>query len=227
MRHSALNWTRGVVALLAASFTLAVLSLAWMGPSTGTITDGMLATAVVVGAALMLTHSVRNQRRDRIVASIGWTYGAFAAAFCLSAVALFPVIDRGQNLSALALRIHADTRSDRLAVLNPDETTVAMLDRGLLTHFTRLHASATTDRQTVARWFAQRGPSARVLVLLPGHAIGPFTPLLRRLGLWHRPSDGEAGRLQASGAALIRRRYELPQGRRYVLLAPPGSGAGT
>jgi hypothetical protein len=57
--------------------------------------------------------------------------------------------------------------------------------------------------------------------MLPGHAPGDVTRLLAR---WHpfAPSgDGLAGALQDAGIARIRARYELPQGRRYALLAAP------
>lgn len=226
-RRGALLWTRGIVALLAASFTLAVSTLAWsrLGSPAGALEDLALAAAVPISVGLALRRAAREQRRGRIIGSVGWTYAAFAAAFCLSAIAVFPAIDRGQDLSVLARRIHAETLHERLAVLNPDETTVAMLDRGLLTRFTRLRAGAGTDRQAVTDWFAEQGPRARVLVLLPGHAPGPFTPLLERLGLWRWPGEGEAGRLQSAGIAVIAHRYDLPQGRRYALLAPPGTPA--
>ena len=222
--HRALIWTRVIVTLLAGAFTAAVLTLAPARPGApgGVFGDLAFAAAVPIGTAWALRRAVREQRRRRIIGSFAWTYGAFAVAFCLSAIAIFPAIDRGQNLQALAQRIHAQTRSDRLALLNPDETTLAMLDRGLLTRVTRLRAPAGTADRAVSRWFAEQGPAARVLVLLPGHAAGPFTPLLQRLGLWRRAGDGAAGRLQSAHVAVIARRYDLPQGRRYALLAPPG-----
>ncbi len=223
--HYALIWTRVTVALLAAAFTLVVLTLAPARPGApgGVFGDLAFAAAVPIGTAWALKQAVREHRRRRIIGSFAWTYAAFAAAFCLSAIAIFPAIDRGQNLQALAQSIHAQTRRDRLALLNPDETTVAMLDRGLLTRVTRLRAPAGAVGRTVAYWFAEQGPAARVLVLLPGHAAGPFTPLLQRLDLWRRAGDGEAGHLQSAGVAVIAHRYDLPQGRRYALLAPPGS----
>lgn len=58
-----------------------------------------------------------------------------------------------------------------------------------------------------------------MLVLLPGHAAGPFTPLLRRMRLWRRRGDGEAAMLQTTGAEVIAHRYDVPQGRRYAATA--------
>src|SRR6185437_7370414 len=51
------------------------------------------------------------------------------------------------------------------------------------------------------------------------HAAGELTPLLERAHRDGSPGDGMAGELQAEGVALIVRRYELPHGRRYALLA--------
>src|SRR5205807_337867 len=108
-----------------------------------------------------------------------------------------------------------------LALLDPDETTIAVLDHGLDTRFTILTSDHDTSRAIVTRWFSDQGREARVLILVPGHARGALT---RYLEHFHAPppeSDGVAGSLTASGAAALVRRYELPQGRRYALLGPP------
>jgi hypothetical protein len=147
---------------------------------------------------------------------------------------VLPIIDRWQDLPALAQRIHADTAHERLALLDPDETTIAMLDRGLKTPFTILRgtdaargpgaSSSDSPQQLVNRWFTTEGSMARVLVLLPGHAPGPVTRRLVRF-LPHAArgdaGDGLAGTLSADGSAAVVERYELPQGRRYALLGPP------
>jgi hypothetical protein len=143
------------------------------------------------------------------------------------AIPTFPNIDRWQDLSLLARQIHADSGHSPLALLDPDETTVAMLDNGLRTPFTVLNydpdhpgEAAKTPAQVVSNWFNTHGPGARVLVLLPGHAPGGLTPLLERFRHMQPPGDGTAGALRSQGIASVERRYELPQGRRYALLAP-------
>lgn len=178
------------------------------------------AAGVLVVVAVALNLAWRALRQGAIPRSLAWAYAAYALALCLAARPILPVIDRWQDLPALAARIHADTAHDALALLDPDETTIAMLDHGLRTSFTVL-TSVATPRAAVSEWFAARGPTARVLVLLPGHAGGAVTQLLARYHPLPVPDDGVAGALSASGAAALVQRYELPEGRRYALLAPP------
>ena len=126
-------------------------------------------------------------------------------------------------MPGLARRIDADCARAPLALLDPDETTIAMLDRGLDLHFTVLTTAQDSARDTVTRWFAAEGREARLLILLPGHAPGALSRWLEPL---HRPapeSEGIAGSLTDSGAAMLVHLYELPQGRRYALLGPPAA----
>ena len=184
-----------------------------------------LGTLVIAHAALL--RGARAQRTGDGQQSLGWTYTAYAGAFCVAALAALPIIDGWQDLPTLARRIHADTAGRSLALLDPDETTIAMLDHGLETPVTILTSaaspgSADTAPQVVGAWFAAHGREARVLVLLPGHAPGRLTPWLARFNRRRPPEgDGEAGRLIASDAASLVERYQLPQGRRYALLGPP------
>ena len=179
-----------------------------------------LAAVALLGVALWaLLRGGRAQQAGSLRVSLAWSYASYAAAVSLSALVAFPVIDRWQDLPALAQRIHADTRHEPLALLDPDETTIAMLDHGLHTPFTALSSDAADPAQRVGGWFAAHGATARVLVLLPGHAPGSVTRWLGEAAT--PPADGVAGRLLATGAAALAQRYELPQGRRYALLAPP------
>jgi hypothetical protein len=180
------------------------------------------ALGVIVLAAAALSLAVRAQRGGEPSRSLAWSYAGYAAALCLAARFALPIVDRWQDLPVLAARIHADTASQSLALLDPDETTIAILDHGLATPFTILTSGATA-RGVVAGWFAEHGPAARVLVLLPGHARGAVTEFLGRLKPLPASDDGVAGTLTASGAAALIARYELPQGRRYALLGPPAA----
>src|SRR5437764_1491047 len=197
---------------------LALLILSGAGPPLACLAAA-LGAGIPAIAALLLARAA--QQRGDLKRSLLWSYTAYAAAVSFSALALLPVLDRWQDLPGLARRIHADCARAPLALLDPDETTIAVLDHGLDTRFTILTSDHGTSRAIVTRWFSDQGREARVLILVPGHARGALT---RYLEHFHAPppeSDGVAGSLTASGAAALVRRYELPQGRRYALLGPP------
>jgi hypothetical protein len=208
-----------LVAVLACALagTLAVLAAAG---AAAPLVCAAAAIGVVACAAVALTCAVRSQRRGDLQRSLAWTFTGYAAALCVSALAALPVIDRWQDLPGLARRIHVDTEHQRLALLNPDETTIAVLDHGLNTAFATLTSEPGQAAPVVVAWFAAQGSNARVLVLLPGHASGELTNWLARIRPSPAQDDGVAGSLVASGAATFLKRYELPQGRRYALLGP-------
>jgi hypothetical protein len=209
--------TRALVALLGCLLigALGLLALAGATPAGAAISATL---GILVLGVPALVRARRAQARGALSESLACCYAAYAAAVCLAALVAFPVIDRWQDLGSLARRIRVDTAHQPLALLAPDETTVAIIDHGFTGSFTVLTGS---DASVVRRWFAARGAHARVLVLLPGHAEGDVS---RWLGRWYRPpapGDGVAGALIASGSAALVQRYELPQGRRYALLGPP------
>jgi 4-amino-4-deoxy-L-arabinose transferase len=209
-----------LVAVMALACVLALGVLAAAGE--GSALAFLAAALGVIGlAATTLGFAGRKLRAGDLPRTLLWSYAGYVAVICLAARLIVPVVDRWQDLPALAARIHADTAQQPLALLDPDETTIAMLDHGGA-HFTVLASGAATPSATVGAWFASQGPAARVLVLLPGHAGGPVTALLARLlRPAADPGDGAAGSVVAAGAASLALRYELPQGRRYALLASP------
>jgi 4-amino-4-deoxy-L-arabinose transferase-like glycosyltransferase len=245
-RRDPLLWTRRLIAtisclLVGALFVLGIVRIAGAASAPGVAlaagsvgarsVGGKLAIAIAEYAAaiaalivlvgLALRRAAAAQRRGRVLQGFQSTYAAYAAAFCITSLVVFPTIDHWQDLPLLAGRIHFDNEHSSLALLNPDETTIAMLDRRWRTSFTILTTDANPPENVVSAWFAAHGNRSRVLVLLPGHAAGELTPLLELARLYHPPDDGIAGQLAAEGLASIVRRYDLPHGRRYALLAPP------
>jgi 4-amino-4-deoxy-L-arabinose transferase-like glycosyltransferase len=220
----AMRSTRWVVTLLACVFAAfpAALGIADAQPSY------LLATAfVLIFTISAMRLSARAQTNGDLYGSFRWTYMAYVAAVCVMAIPTFPNVDRWQDLPLLAKQIHADSEHSQLALLDPDETTIAMLDNGLRTPFTILNydpeqpgEASKTPAQVVSNWFNTHGPGARVLVLLPGHAPGGLTRLLEHFRHVKPTDDGTADALRSQGIAAVERRYELPQGRRYALLAP-------
>jgi 4-amino-4-deoxy-L-arabinose transferase-like glycosyltransferase len=211
------RWLLGAIAW-AIALALALLAIAGAGARTACL---LAAVGVIAGVHVALTLAARAQRAGALKQSLLCLYGGYAAALCVAALAALPVIDRWQDLPALARRIHADTAARPLGLLNPDETTIAMLDHGLRTPFTIVTGSTDNTRTAVADWLGAHGAGARLLVLLPGHTPGTLNRLLARLHDSAPPGDGVAGELVAARTAVLIERYELPQGRRYALLAAP------
>jgi 4-amino-4-deoxy-L-arabinose transferase-like glycosyltransferase len=180
--------------------------------------DLTVAVAVVPVALIALRFAAALQRSKSYGASIAAIYAAYALAFIVTGLLVLPVIDRWQDLGALAREIKRDSSGGELAVLNPDETTIAMLDHRLRAAFTALPAPPDGAARVVGDWFRGHGGEAHVLVLLPGHAPGDVSRLVGRWYEFASSDDGVAGALAAAGGARISARYELPQGRRYALL---------
>jgi len=173
---------------------------------------------LVLAAAALLSLARRAQQRADAPTALTLAYAAYVTPLCLAACVAFPVIDRWQDLGALARAVRSDTRGEPFALLAPDETTLAIIDHGDTQGYAVLDHN---DAATASAWFTRHGPRARLLVLLPGHGTGDLT---RYLGRWvpvAAPGDGVAAALVDAGAARIVRLYELPQGRRYALLGPP------
>jgi 4-amino-4-deoxy-L-arabinose transferase-like glycosyltransferase len=216
----AMRATRWLVAVIALLFALFAAAMAW-----ATSQDAyLLATAAVLLIAVESTRrSARAQTRGDWLRSFGWMYGSYVGAVCITGLAVFPAIDRWHDLAQLAERIHADSEHCQLALLSPDETTIAMLDHRLRTRFTVLDGDApgaSSPERLVADWFDTHGRAGCILVLLPGHAPGELTRLIERFHHLKPPGDGVAGVLASRGIASVVRRYDVPQGRRYALLGP-------
>jgi 4-amino-4-deoxy-L-arabinose transferase-like glycosyltransferase len=225
-----LHWTRGLIATIACLLAVALIVLG-IGDATSNgaaithdmtiVGDYSAAAAVMLTlVTLALRRATAAQRGGNALHAFQWTYTAYATAFCFSALLMFPRIDRWQDLPLLASQIYVDTEHESLALLNPDETTIAMLDRRLRTPFTVLTTDSSPVQKVVSNWFAAQGARARVLVLLPGHAPGELTPLLELFHLDRPVGGGIAVQLEGEEVASIARRYQLPHGRRYALLAP-------
>ena len=230
-RPDLLLWTRCLVAAIACVFAgtlvvFGIIALTASGAMVAVGEDFGAAAAMLMLVWQALRRAAGAHGQGQVLRGFQWTYAAYAAVFCVTSLAVFPTIDRWQDLPLLAAQIHSDTEHASLALLNPDETTIAMLDRLSGTPFTVLTTDADSPQHVIHAWFTAQGNRARVLILLPGHAAGELTPLLERAHLARPADDGIAGQLQAAGIASITHRYELPHGRRYALLGPRPSGVG-
>jgi 4-amino-4-deoxy-L-arabinose transferase-like glycosyltransferase len=216
----ALRATRGIVLFMGVLFAAGLCLFAAAGTmdASGWL---YLAAAVVIASVIALTrYAARLDRNGDRIRGLMASYAAFAVALTLTGFAVFPSIDRWQDLGWIGERVHFDTVDNDLALLQPDETTMAFLDHPLRTRFVALDDKQKAPEEVVAEWFREHDGRARVLVKLPGRAPGELTTLIER---WHRlkrPGDGVAHQLENSGVARIVALYELPHGRRYALLGP-------
>jgi hypothetical protein len=214
-----------LVAAIAVAFAAILVVFALAAPGLSGINYAINAAIVVAIAFITLLFSSNMHRSGDTLRGLAWTYVAYAATLTLSGLSIFPVIDRWQDLPLLARNIHEDSRAGPLALLDPDETTIAILDHKFRTQFVTLNTAPHTDRGSAANlvsgWLRTQGQKAHVLVKMPGRAPGDVKRVLDRIHPTRAPDDGVAGLLASSGVATIVRRYELPEGRRYALLGVP------
>jgi hypothetical protein len=202
-------------------FATVLIIFALAAPELTGINYAINAVVVVAIACITLLFAVNTQRSGDALQGLAWTYVAYAATLTLSGLAIFPVIDRWQDLPSLGRNIHDDARGGSLAVLDPDETTIAFLDHRIRTQFAVLDTKTDSAANLVTHWFHTQGPKAYVLVKLPGRTPGDIKRLLDRIHPTPAPDDGLAGTLTSSGVATVVHKYELPEGRRYALLGLP------
>jgi len=214
----AIHGTNVLVALIAIGFATVLVIFALAAPGLSGINYAVNAVVVIAITIIALLFATNMFRSGDPLRSLAWTYTAYAATLTLSGLAIFPVIDRWQDLPSLARNIHDDTRGGPLALLDPDETTIAMLDHRLRTQFVELDTQSDTPANVVAAWLRSQGHDAHVLVKLPGRTPGDVKRLLDRIHPTPAPDDGIAAALASSGVATVERKYELAEGRRYALL---------
>src|SRR5439155_13913007 len=148
----AIRGTQARVALIAVGFAVVLVVFSLAAPGLSGVNYAINAAVVVAIAFITLLFASAMQRSGDTLRGLAWTYTAYAATLTLSGLAIFPTIDRWQDLPALARGIHDDARDKPLALLNPDETTIAMLDHRLRTLFVALEATPETTLKVVSDW---------------------------------------------------------------------------
>jgi hypothetical protein len=210
--------TRALVTLIAAVF---VLVLAVLTVASGDFTYVSGAAAIAALAIIGLRFAAALQRHNDLFRSLAWTYTAYATTLTLGGLAVFPTIDRGQDLPSVAQQVREDARGGPLALWDPDETTVAILDHRAHIPFVVLTPDSGSPEKALSRWFAANGSGAHVLMKLPGSGPSDVSRLLARLHPMAPADDGVVTTLANEGVVAVAHRYELPEGRRYALLSAP------
>lgn len=223
MDRFALTATRVTVAVMTTALFVALVLLGLAGE------PWMFVTACIVLAIGFPTIATakRLQTAHLSAESVLVLGAGLAVQISVTAVAVFPVIDRWQDLPALTREVLNDTREATLAALSPDETTIAMFDREQGRPVQRLDAAPGQAVAAARAWLCASTDDARVLlVALPGHARGPLNELFQRAAfprqiVKQKPlTAGIAGDIESARVGHIVREYALPHGRRYAVLAP-------
>lgn len=209
--------TRGLVVLLTVLLFGAATVLA------STDAEDARAWALVPGiAATVLALGVGS----RALAQARWSqamiavFTAYCAGVTAVALAIFPVLDRWQDLGALMRAIGHDAGDRSIALYAPDETLTAIADRAFSAPGRPVaHVDSVAEGRRLLT-----GPNPPVLIVsLPGHGDGAMTRRLRSWGIHVRPPPltTHAEQLAQELGLTLEHVYELPQGRRYALLTQP------
>lgn len=217
-----LRATRYLVVLLVllVLIILVLLSMTELRSDRQLVWIALSITALAAVGWMACRRAASAQRSNQYPISIAWCYLVTIMTLTIAMLTAVPVVNRWQNLGAIATSVKRDAGEQPLAVLHPDETTIAMLDYHSDLQITALNTPGQSATQMINDWFRQY-PRAHVLVLLPGHAPGAMTALLERHKRIRQPGDGVVDELINNHAAMIAARYELPMGRRYAMLVAP------
>jgi hypothetical protein len=180
---------------------------------------GLIVAAVgmIIIVSLAISLSIAAHRQQRIHWSLGWCYVAFVTSLGVGGTALLPIVNQWQDLRPIALSVNRDTVGRELGLIQPDETTIAMLDYQLRTPFSIIEITDQDAVQSVKRWLDADPKQRRVLIKLPGSGPGKLSALLNNKRDKLR-SDSLLFRLEQANAAHLVALYQRPEGRRYALV---------
>ncbi|HEX2584620.1 MAG TPA: glycosyltransferase family 39 protein [Steroidobacteraceae bacterium] len=210
--------------LVLVAVVLIVLGLTELQTSKQLAWISLAITALVVISFTACRRAAAAQQQNQHAISMVWCYLTTVIALTIVMLAATPVVNQWQDLGQIARQVKRDAGTQPLAMLRPDETTIAMLSYHADIHITELKSLNETPAQQLQNWFKEH-PRSHVLVLLPGRAPGAITHWLERFKPQRLPGDGIAGELMEQGAATVVAKYELPMGRRYALLVAPLSAS--
>ncbi|MGE0113909.1 MAG: ArnT family glycosyltransferase [Steroidobacteraceae bacterium] len=180
------------------------------------------AGVIVIGVVttIGLVYAKRARHLGMWSQWFGWIYIAFATSLAGGGMALLPVVDRWQNLGMIVREVRHDTGNGvELALLQPDETTIAMMDYQAGVPILVLDGDDQSVQHQAADWLHQDNGRHRILVKLSGSGAGE----INRQFIHQQVTENDGlmvTRLAHAGVARVVARYELPQGRRYALLGP-------
>ena len=218
---------RGTVVLVVAIASVIVLGLIAFAAAAAmhkqpATSRALAAVTLVLPLGVIVSVGRGGTNAHQSIHGLDRAFVAYFATIVIGAAELMHALTPWYDLPRIASAIHQDVTGSPCALLQPDETTIAMLDYQLDTRCTLLRGREQESTALATNWLEQHGARARLVVKLPGRAPGEVSALLGTLGMRQKaPSDGLAGDLVRDRIARIERRYETPHGRRYVVLALP------
>ena len=189
------------------------------------------ASALGIGGAVAGSVGAwRDARRRRPLRALLAMLLAYCALLVGPAAAIYGEVDAWQNLAAIGRAIGNDAAGRPLILVAPDETTRAFIDMYTRTSV-ELLPGPTAPSQDRLKALIDADPRTEVVMQLPGRSRG--RALAQLADRWRAggripaaPPDDDALPPWAADASLrIARRYALPNGRRYALLAREAAAA--
>ena len=199
-----------LVCLLAITGYSDSISLSWLG--------FVLVALILIAATAWTMKQSMLAEQQRSPMSIGWCYAIYTLTMVMAGLTLFPVLDQVQNLPSIAVAIRQDASNRPLALLQPDETTIAMMDYRSGVPMVLLNEESKDALALAKQWFDAHPTDGLLLVRLPGTVTGALQPLVHRFYRPKHSSDGIVKELQDAQIGQLVKRYELPLGRRYALV---------
>jgi 4-amino-4-deoxy-L-arabinose transferase-like glycosyltransferase len=171
----------------------------------------VVASLGLLAAALLAARAWNAANRD-VIMTLCALLAAYGALLIGPLAVIYGQVDRWQNLESIARDVRRDTAGKSLVLLAPDETTRAIVDMYASTSVLTMNGPVTQTLLDQASALGH-GPTGVILAQEPGRAA-PRIPWLAR-----HASGNEARPAWADYAGLrMIKEYELPNGRRYVLL---------
>lgn len=172
---------------------------------------------LLISTIVMVRCSIHAQQRHSAM-SVGWCYAIYLLTVTAAGLTVFPVFDQVQDLGSIAESVRRDAAARPLALLKPDETTIAMMDYRSGASITVLNDDDQDALRLAQQWFIAHPTEGLLLVRLPGSQPGVLAPLVKWFQSPRQPSDGVLAELERAHIGQLYKRYELPLGRRYALI---------
>lgn len=181
---------------------------------------GIFAVLGVIGSGVLALRAEQSARRGQMRPGPAMLFFAYCILLTAPSLALYRQVDPGQDLASIGRAIGEDSAGRPLILMVPDETTRALVDMYARTSVAFVPAPMDASSIGTLGGLIAREPSAMVVAQLPGREMTDEVKRLgARIGIVVRTPTLQSPEWAAAAGLQVVRRYALPNGRRYVLLA--------